>query len=95
MENETRPKLDFSKAKRGTFLSTENKSRITIRLDTDVLEWYKNQVTGTNGGSYQRLINQALRKEMESMESPNEASNVKVILRRLSKLEEVVERAVG
>lgn len=37
------------------------KTRITIRIDTDVLEWFRQQVHEAGGGSYQTLINEALR----------------------------------
>jgi uncharacterized protein (DUF4415 family) len=38
------------------------KTRITIRIDTDVLDWFRARVTG--GGSYQNTINEALRAHM-------------------------------
>jgi len=37
-----------------------NKTRITIRLDADILNWFRQQVHAQGGGSYQRLINEAL-----------------------------------
>ena len=46
---------------------------MTIRLDDDVLEWFRDQVDKAGGGNYQTLINQALRDFMgrarESLES--------------------------
>jgi hypothetical protein len=36
------------------------KTRITIRLDDDLLEWFRSQVR-SSGGSYQTLINLSLR----------------------------------
>jgi uncharacterized protein (DUF4415 family) len=33
--------------------------RITIRLDEDVLAWFKAQVNAAGGGNYQSLINTA------------------------------------
>ncbi len=41
-------------------LKPENKSRITIYLDTDIIEFFK-QVAGENKTGYQTLINRALR----------------------------------
>ena len=38
-----------------------NKTQMTIRLDSDVLEWYKNQ-----GSGYQTKINALLRAYMEA-----------------------------
>jgi len=58
---------DFSRGKRGAVLKTPpGKTRITIRIDDDVLEWFRGQVHAAGGGNYQTLINQALREHMES-----------------------------
>ena len=38
------------------------KTRITIRLDDDLLVWFRKQVEKAGGGSYQTLINDALRQ---------------------------------
>ena len=51
---------DFSKAKRGPAVAApKGKARITIRLDEEVLEWFKAQVDAAGGGNYQTLINAA------------------------------------
>ena len=56
-----RKEYDFSKGKRGPVVSAPTgKKRITIRLDDEVLEWFKKQVDDAGGGNYQTLINQAL-----------------------------------
>jgi uncharacterized protein (DUF4415 family) len=53
---------DFSQATRGPVVPpTPGKTRITIRLDTDILDWFHERVNARGGGSYQTLINQALR----------------------------------
>jgi hypothetical protein len=44
------------------------KTRITIRIDDDVLQWFRDQVHEAGGGSYQALINSALRDHMETKE---------------------------
>lgn len=61
-----RKEYDFSKARRGSVgpVST-GKTRITIRIDDDVLEWFRDQVNAAGGGNYQTLINQALRRAMD------------------------------
>jgi uncharacterized protein (DUF4415 family) len=41
------------------------KVRITIRLDADVVRWFKAQVEAVGGGNYQPLINAALREHIE------------------------------
>jgi uncharacterized protein (DUF4415 family) len=40
------------------------KTRITIRLDDDVIEWFRTRVERAGGGNYQTLINAALRDSM-------------------------------
>ncbi len=43
-------------------------TRITIRIDDDVLEWFRRQVHKAGGGSYQTLMNNALRSFMKSQD---------------------------
>jgi uncharacterized protein (DUF4415 family) len=53
---------NFSKGKRGAVVPTpKGKTRITIRIDDDILEWFRGEVEAAGGGNYQTLINQALR----------------------------------
>ena len=64
---------DFSKGKRGAVVSpARGKSRITIRLDDEILNWFRREVNKARGGNYQTLINDALReyikKQPESLE---------------------------
>lgn len=54
--------IDFDQAKQGAIKSPPGKTRITIRLDTDVLNWFRSQVHEAGGGNYQTLINEALRE---------------------------------
>lgn len=52
---------DFSKGLRGAVLKpSPEKSRVTIRLDNDMLDWFRDQVHQAGGGNYQTLINVAL-----------------------------------
>ncbi len=65
---------DFSKGKRGAVVpAARGKSRITIRLDDEVLNWFRREVHKAGGGNYQTLINKALReyikKRPESLEN--------------------------
>ena len=60
-----RKEYDFGKGKRGAVLPpSPGKTRITIRLDDDVLEWFRQQVETAGGGNYQSMINEALRSVM-------------------------------
>ncbi len=66
-------KYDFSKGKRGAVLpSPGNKVRITIRLDRDIIDWFRSKVEEQGGGSYQAMLNDALRKHIERQEQPLE-----------------------
>ena len=57
---------DFSKGRRGPVVRVPpGKTRITIRLDNDVLEWFRAQTHEAGGGNYQTLINEALREYMD------------------------------
>jgi len=58
---------DFKGATRGAVLkATRKKTRITIRIDDDVLAWFRAQVHKGGGGSYQTMINEALRSFAEA-----------------------------
>jgi uncharacterized protein (DUF4415 family) len=51
--------LDWSGAKRGLFYRTV-KQQLTLRLDADVVAWFKNHTSSDEG--YQTRINRALRE---------------------------------
>jgi len=75
-----RKEYDFTKGKRGPVIAPPSgKTRITIRLDNDVIEWFKAQVTQTGGGNYQTLINRALRDSIASSKEPIEETLRRVI----------------
>ena len=58
--------VDFSGGKRGAILpAATGKTRITIRIDTDVLDWLREEVNRAGGGNYQTLMNDALRQHVE------------------------------
>ncbi|MDA2926609.1 BrnA antitoxin family protein [Acidobacteria bacterium AH-259-G07] len=81
-----RKEYDFSKGKRGAVLKTPpGKTRITIRIDDDILQWFRDQVHAAGGGSYQTLINTALREYMTSKKQPLEATLRTVIREELSR----------
>jgi uncharacterized protein (DUF4415 family) len=81
-----RKEYDFSKAKRGAAVPVpKGKSRITIRLDGDVLEWFKEQVDLAGGGNYQSLINSALRDHIRRSAEPLEKTLRRVLREELRK----------
>lgn len=64
---------DFSQGKRGPIESMPpGKTRITIRIDTDLLDWFRQEVHAAGGGNYQTLINGALRHYVQSQQEPLE-----------------------
>lgn len=84
-----RKEYDFSHAKRAkdvpalARIQQENagKERITIRLDADIVNWFRKQVAG--GGNYQTLINEALRAHIEEREGTLERTLRRVIREEL------------
>jgi len=75
-----RESYDFSIGKRGAIIKT-NKERITIRLDTDIIQWFRDQVKG--GGNYQSLINDALRGHIDQQQASLEETLRRVIREEL------------
>ncbi len=60
---------DFRHGRRGAVVrAPSGKTRITIRIDDDILQWFREQVHKAGGGNYQTLINEALRSFAESVE---------------------------
>lgn len=53
---------DWSGWKRGKFYRPV-KQQVTLRLDSDLIQWFKDQSDGSRG--YQTRINAALRKSVE------------------------------
>jgi uncharacterized protein (DUF4415 family) len=71
---------DFKNGRRGTVLRVPpGKTRVTIRLDDDVLEWFRERVDNAGGGNYQSLINEALRTFMQQKQESLEATLRRVI----------------
>ena len=57
--------IDFSRARRGAVVMPEpGKTKISIRLDNTVIEFFRAAVDGAGGGNYQTLINDALLEYM-------------------------------
>jgi len=74
----------FDKAERGAVVKpSAGKTRITIRVDTDVLNWFRNQVHEAGGGNYQTLINEALREYLRYRDEMFESALRKVIREEL------------
>jgi uncharacterized protein (DUF4415 family) len=76
---------DFSSGKRGAIdPMPHGKTRITIWIDDDVLEWFRTEVHAAGGGNYQSLINQALREYVQNRKQPLEDILRRVVREELS-----------
>ena len=83
----SKEEFDFTQAKQGALVpDAPNKTRITIRLDNDVLNWFRNQVHEAGGGNYQTLINEALRQYIQVQDDALEETLRKVIREELQTL---------
>jgi uncharacterized protein (DUF4415 family) len=58
-----RKDYEFSKGKRGAVIASRGKTRITIMLDDDVVEFFRAKAE-TQGSGYQTMINASLRALM-------------------------------
>ena len=77
---------DFSKGKRGAVVPTPpGKTRITIRLDSDILDWFRDVVDAQGGGSYQSMINSALREHIQRRGEPIEQTLRRVLREELKR----------
>ncbi|HEX7243290.1 MAG TPA: BrnA antitoxin family protein [Longimicrobiaceae bacterium] len=75
---------DFSAGARGALDPLRaGKTRITIRLDDDVLDWFRGQVEAAGGGNYQTLINTALREHVQERREPLEETLRRVLREEL------------
>jgi len=71
---------DFSKGKRGPVVNpSPNKARVTIRLDADIIEFFKKRVHASGGGNYQTLINDALLQHIHAHDKELEKTLRKII----------------
>jgi len=79
---------DFSRGKRGAIDPIPpGKTRITIRLDDEVLAWFRKQVHIAGGGNYQTLINEALRQHIQQSREPLEETLRRVVREELERIE--------
>ncbi|MBL8091642.1 MAG: BrnA antitoxin family protein [Anaerolineales bacterium] len=76
---------NFTKGKRGAVRpAPKGKTRITIRIDDDILEWFRGEVDAAGGGNYQTLINQALREYLNQQQQPLEELLRRVVREELN-----------
>jgi uncharacterized protein (DUF4415 family) len=77
---------DFRKAERGAIeRPIPGKTRITIRIDNEILEWFRIRVDDQGGGNYQTMINDALREHINRQNEPLEDTLRRVLREELRK----------
>ncbi len=77
---------DFSQGRRGAIDPLPaGKTRVTIRLDSDLLDWFRGQTHTAGGGNYQTLINAALREYVQHRREPLEATLRRVLREELQR----------
>ena len=79
-----RKEYDFSVGKRGALdPPPPGKTRITIRLDDEVLDWFRARADAAGGGSYQTMVNEALREHIARKAEPLEETLRRVVREEL------------
>jgi hypothetical protein len=63
-----RKQYDFSAGKKGAVIASPGKTRITIMLDDDILEYFRAKAEA-EGVGYQTMINAALRSALQEVRS--------------------------
>lgn len=71
---------DFSKGTRGAVIPQTGKTRITIYIDDDILEEFRDR-SDAAGHGYQTMMNQALRDYLGKAKQPVDARTLRRILR--------------
>ncbi len=76
------PEYDFSKGNRGAIEPVaKGKTRITIRLDDEILEWFRAEANNKSGDNYQTSINEALRQHIHQKAQEPLESTLRRVLR--------------
>ena len=75
-----RKEYDFSGARQGAIVKQTGKTRITIYLDDDVLQAFRERAESAGRG-YQTMINDALREQLGKASTPLDARTLRRILR--------------
>ena len=68
-KDEMLEEYDFRKGVRGPVISHKGKTRITIFIDTEILEWFRDEAE-REGQGYQTAMNQALRSYIQQGKRP-------------------------
>ena len=84
----------FSKAKRGAVNPLPaGKTRVTIRLDNEILDWFRSEVNNLGGGNYQSLINDALAEHIARRREPLEAMLLPLAIADVDRLHTLLQKS--
>ena len=70
----------FKAATRGPVVPQKGKTRITIFLDNEIIEEFRNRATEAGSG-YQTMINEALRQYLEKSGKPLNEALIRQVIR--------------
>jgi uncharacterized protein (DUF4415 family) len=71
---------DFKNARRGAVVPQKGKTRITIYVDNDVLEEFRERADAAGSG-YQTMINEALRQHLNKDQKPVNEKVLRQVIR--------------
>ena len=77
-----RKEYDFSQAKRGAVIPSPGKTRITIMIDDDLIEFFRAKAEA-QGTGYQTMINATLRDAVGQRRSAEERPLTVEVLRKV------------
>ena len=78
---------DFSHGKRRPISKpVAGKTRITIRIDDEILQWFKDQANLADGANYQTMINEALKAFIIDKKEPLEKVLRRVVREELKRI---------
>lgn len=80
-----RKEYDFSKGKRGAVIASPGKTRITIMLDDDLIEYFRAEAEA-QGTGYQTMINATLRATVAEAKGKAVAEDQPVTVAALRKV---------
>ena len=71
---------DFKNARRGAVVPQKGKTRITIYVDNDVIEEFRERADAAGSG-YQTMINEALRQHLNKDQNPVNEKVLRQVIR--------------
>jgi uncharacterized protein (DUF4415 family) len=71
---------NFTNAKRGQVVPTKGKTRITMYLDTDIIDDFRTRAENAGYG-YQTMINEALREYLTKSGKPLDETVIRQVIR--------------